>query len=171
MTDRIMARFMGVMPPGFLTLTASLYLPLAENGAVTPEDESRGVRLLRDLRWNADRHLDSASDAATRELITQKAALVEALRSAPERAEQDSNPTRSRLRFNENYERFRQMQEVNRRLAEKAASLSERTSAELSLIRRELATHSLLHDREFAFSLYPEDKLRRLMGSLSAESR
>ena len=49
MTDRIMARFMGVMPPGFLTLTASLYLPLAENGAVTPEDESRHVRLLRDL--------------------------------------------------------------------------------------------------------------------------
>ncbi|HEV8002558.1 MAG TPA: hypothetical protein VGP63_21910 [Planctomycetaceae bacterium] len=166
MTDRIMARFMGVTPPGFLTLTASLYLPLAENGAVTPEDESRRVRLLRDLRWNADRHLDAASDAETRELMTQKSALVAALRSVPERAELQRNPKQSRLRFNENFERFRQMQEINRRLADKAAPLSERTFRELSLIRRGLATHSLLHDREFAFSLYPEDRLRRLMGSL-----
>jgi hypothetical protein len=173
MTDRIMCRFLGVTPPGFLTLTASLYLPLAENGAVTSEDEARRVRLLRELRWNADRHLGADGDAQTRELIAQKAALVEALRSAPQQAARDAstNPTRSRLRSNENFERFRRMQEINRRLAEKAAPLSERTSGELTSIRRGLATHSLLHDREFAFCLYPEDKLRRLMGSLSTVSR
>jgi hypothetical protein len=63
------------------------------------------------------------------------------------------------------------MQEVNRRLAEKAAPLAQRVSEELAQIRRRLATHSLLHDREFAFSLYPEDKLRRLMASLFAVGR
>jgi hypothetical protein len=173
MTDRIMARFMGVTPPGFLTLTASLYLPLAESGSVTAEDESRHVRLLRELRWNADRHLDATSDPETRELIARKAALVAALRSAPVPAESDAtnSSTRSSHHSNENFERFRQMQEVNRRLAEKAEPQSQRTSDELTVIRRRLATHSLLHDREFAFCLYPEDKLRRLMGSLFASDR
>jgi hypothetical protein len=58
------------------------------------------------------------------------------------------------------------MQELNRRLSEKAGPLAQRVSDELAQVRRRLATHSLLHDREFAFGLYPEDKLRRLMGSL-----
>jgi hypothetical protein len=165
MTDRIMCRFLGVTPPGFLTLTASLYLPLAERASVTAEDESRRVRLLRDLRWNADRHLDATSDAEARELIAQKSVLVEALRSG---SGAPGASVHSRHHYNENFERFRQMQDINRRLAEKAAPLSQRTSDELSSIRRRLATYSLLHDREFAFCLYPEDKLRRLMGSLSA---
>ncbi len=165
MTDRIMARFLGVTPPGFLTLTASLYLPLAESGSVTAEDESRRVRLLRELRWNADRHLDASGDAETRELMAQKAALVAAMDSAQASTQSGADPVNGR------FERFRQMQELNRRLAEKAAPLAERVSDELAQVRRRLATHSLLHDREFAFSLYPEDKLRRLMGSLFTADR
>jgi hypothetical protein len=185
MTDRIMSRFVGVTPPGFLTLTASLYLPLSESGAVTAEEESRHVRQLRDLRWNADRQLDrireraersalglssldASADAETRALIAQKAALVAALNSARSQSESDAaaKRTRSRTHSSENFERFRQMQELNRRLSEKAGPLAQRVSDELAQVRRRLATHSLLHDREFAFGLYPEDKLRRLMGSL-----
>jgi hypothetical protein len=167
MTDRIMCRFLGVLPPGFLTLTASLYLPLAENGEVTADDEQRRVRLLRELRWNADRHLATGADAETRELIARKAALVTAFDSAESASGSATNkPARASRHSSENFERFRQMQDVNRRLSEKAALLTERASDELTQIRRGLATHSLLHDREFAFSLYPEDKLRRLMGSL-----
>ena len=64
---------------GFLTLTASLYLPLAEKGSVSAEDETRRVRLLRELRWNADRHLASSGDAETRDLIAQKSALLAAM--------------------------------------------------------------------------------------------
>jgi hypothetical protein len=168
MTDRIISRFLGVTPPDFLTLTASLYLPLAETGSVTAADESRRVRLLRELRWNADRHLDATRDAETRELIAGKAALVAALGSAPTAAESDAPASRRRDRSNGNFERFRQMQDLNRRLAEKAAPLTQRATDELTQIRRGLATHLVLHDREFAFSLYPEDKLRRLMGSLFA---
>jgi hypothetical protein len=190
MTDRIMCRFMGVTPPGFLTLTASLYPPLSENGSITAEDESRHVRLLRDLRWNADRQLesireraerraldlsrlDASADDETRALIAQKSALIAALNSARSQSELDAADKRTRFRTHssENFERFRQMQELNRRLAEKAGPLAQRVSDELAQIRRSLATHSLLHDREFPFCLYPEDKLRRLMGSLSTSGR
>jgi hypothetical protein len=167
MTDRIMARFLGVSPPGFLTLTASLYLPPAENGAVTAEDESRLVRLLRELRWNADRHLEVSADSETRELIAKKAELESQLGAARAKSKTStSEPVRSRTYSSENFERFREMQETNHRLAEKAAPLTQRASEELAQVRRRLASHSLLHDREFAFSLYPEDKLRRLMASL-----
>jgi hypothetical protein len=164
MTDRIMARFLGVTPPGFLTLTASLYLPLADGDSVTAEDQARLVRLVRDLRWNADRYLDGDSDTEARELIAQKAALRSAL-SSNQKIDVSSRPE-SHNRLSENFEGFREMQELNRRLADKAATLRERASAELSQVRRRLATHSLLNDREFAFLLYPEDKLRRLMDLL-----
>jgi hypothetical protein len=190
MTDRIMSRFVGVTPPGFLTLTASLYLPLSENGSVTAEEESRHVRQLRDLRWNADRQLDSireraerraldlpsrdaSADPETRALIAQKSALIAAFNSARSQSESDAaaGRTRSRTHSSANFERFRQMQELNRRLSEKAGPLAQRVSDELAQIRRRLATHSLLHDREFAFGLYPEDKLRRLVGSLFTANR
>jgi len=168
MTDRIMSRFIGVSPPGFMTLTASLYLPLAENGLVTAEDEARYVRRLRELRWNADRHLNTSGDAETRDLMAQKAALIVSLNSAKQTS---ARPSYSHSYTSENFERFRQMQDLNCRLAEKAAPLSQSVSNELAEIRRRLGTHSLLHDREFAFSLYPEDKLRRLMGSLLTVGR
>jgi hypothetical protein len=167
MTDRIMCRFLGVTPPGFLTLTASLYLPLTEKGSVSTEDETRRVRLLRELRWNADRHLASTGDAEARELIAQKSALLSAMTASSAIPQSDqASHARPFRQPTGNFERFRQMQDINHRLAEKAASLTTDASDELSQIRRRLATHSLLHDREFAFSLYPEDKLRQLMGSL-----
>ncbi len=172
MTDRIMCRFLGVTPPGFLTLTASLYLPLAEKSPASTNDEARRVRLLRELRWNADRHLATAGDAETRELIAQKSALLAAMAADSGTSQADQAAAARRFRhLAGNFERFRQMQELNRRLAEKAASLSTGVSDELTQVRRSLATHSLLHDREFAFGLYPEDKLRKLMGSLYDANR
>ena len=46
------------------------------------------------------------------------------------------------------------------------ADQEQRAAEELAEIRQQLAVNAQLQDREYAFCLYPADKLRRLMASL-----
>jgi hypothetical protein len=163
MTDRILARFFGVPAPGFLTMTATLHASLAEPFPVVHEDESRILRLLRDLRWNPDRHVAADDDPEAARLIAEKAALVAALRST-------NGPRGTRrarhARSASNFERFKRIHEVNRRLTAFAEDQEQSASQELAEIRRQLAADAILQDREYSFCLYPAAKLRRLMASL-----
>ena len=54
--DEIARRFFGIEPPGFLTLSMTLWLGLPADPA-TPADLAGVERGLRDLRFNPDRHL------------------------------------------------------------------------------------------------------------------
>jgi hypothetical protein len=162
MTDRILSRFFGVPVPGFLTMTATLYPSLAEPFRVAPEDETRIQRLLRDLRWNPDRHVAADRPEVAR-LIAEKRTLVAELQSIDE----PCCTRRARHAHSlENFKRFKRIHEINRQLAAFAADQERRASEELIEIRRQLEANSVLEDREYAFCLYPPGKLRRLMASL-----
>jgi hypothetical protein len=163
MTDRILARFFGVSAPGFLTMTATLHASLAEPFPVVQEDESRIMRLLRDLRWNPERHVPGDDDPEAARLISEKSALVAALGSKNgARGTRRSRHARSAS----NFERFKRIHEVNRRLTAFAADQEQRATEELTEIRRQLAADAVLQDREYSFCLYSAAKLRRLMASL-----
>ncbi len=162
MTDRILTRFFGVPVPGFLTMTATLHASLAEPFPVAPEDETRIQRLLRDLRWNPDRHVPPDHPESAR-LIAEKKTLVDELQSFDE----PCCTRRARhARSLDNFKRFKRIHEINRQLAAFAADQERRASEELLEIRRQLAANAVLQDREYAFCLYPPGKLRRLMASL-----
>jgi hypothetical protein len=163
MTDRILSRFFGVPVPGFLTLTATLYAELTQPFSVAPEDAARLQRLLRDLRWNPDRHLTPDHNAEVSGLIDEKQSLVSAMKSAD-----DPCATRRARRARSlcNFERYKRIHEINNRLAKFVADQEQRATEELAEIRRQLAVNAQLQDREYAFCLYPADKLRRLMASL-----
>lgn len=163
MTDRILARFFGVPAPGFLTMTATLHASLADPFKVAPEDEARILRLLRDLRWNPDRHMSAEDRPEAARLIAEKQTLVAALKSADRpRGTRRVRHTRSLS----NFERFKRIHAVNRRLTTFAADQEQSASDELAEIRRQLAADAVLVDREYSFTLYPAGKLRRLMASL-----
>jgi hypothetical protein len=163
MTDRILSRFFGVPVPGFLTLTATLYAGLAEASSVAPEDAARIQRLLRDLRWNPDRHLTPDHNPEVSSLIAEKQSLVSAMKSPD-----DPCATRRARRARSlcNFERYKQIHEINNCLGKFVAGQELRAADDLADIRRQLAINAQLQDREYAFSLYPADKLRRLMASL-----
>jgi hypothetical protein len=162
MTDRILTRFFGVPVPGFLTMTATLHASLAQPFPVAPEDETRIQRLLRDLRWNPDRHVPPDHPEAAR-LIAEKKTLVDELQSTDE----PCCTRRARhARSLDNFKRFKRIHEINRQLAAFAADQERRASEELLEIRRQLAANAVLQDREYSFCLYPPGKLRRLMASL-----
>ncbi len=96
-------------------------------------------------------------------LIAEKKTLVAALQSA----DGPHGTRRARhARSLSNFERFKRIHEVNRRLTTFAADQERSASDELTEIRRQMAANAILQDREYSFGLYPSEKLRRLMASL-----
>lgn len=159
MTDQIMQRFFEVEPPAFLTMSATLHLPIAAPYEVTAEDEQRLKRELRDVRFNADRHdLGPAAEP----LIAEKRSLI-----AAQLAARTNGLTRRqrRLRSRENQQRYRRLQEVNEQLSSLASGQREDLLEQLREVQRQLAVNRVLLDREFPYCLYPPQMLREFFAS------
>lgn len=163
MTDRIIERFFGIAPPSYLTMSATMHLPLAEAYDVRPADETRLQGLLRDLHYNADRHLAPGRSAQADALIAQKRQLVAEQHAA---ADGDLSRRERRQRTRENFDRYRQLQEVNTRLSDLAGSERRLLQDELATLRQQLQANAVLQNREFSFSLFPAEKLRPFMTNL-----
>ncbi len=155
LADTIIERFFGLRPPGFLTLTGTLRLPVAarfvEAGRVA---ELR--RLLRDLEYNPDRHLAHGlrSDSAVRPLVVEKARLIG-----------ERPPLRSERRS-----RFERLRQINGSLAAFVADERVAAQSSLSAAEADAAAMEILKGRDWAFCVYPEDSLRRFMRTVSREA-
>jgi hypothetical protein len=157
-TDRIITRFFGLPAPRFLTLSCTLHLPIGRPFDVTADDERQLRERLRDLTYNADRHLaDSGPEFAA--LAAEKRALI----IQEHRRERGGTRSKRRDRSPENRPRFRRLREINARLSESAAARRDQLEGELQAVRSELAANRILQSREFPFVLYPEDKLRQFL--------
>ena len=73
--DEIARRFFGIEPPGFLTVSMTLWLGLPSEPA-TRQDLSGIERALRDLQFNPDRHLSEPLDDEIRKIIETKRAAI-----------------------------------------------------------------------------------------------
>ena len=170
LTDRIIARFFGIAPPAFSTVSASLFLPFAEPFDVTRDDERRLVTLLRDLEQNPQRHLEasSQSDPELARLLREKADLI---------AEQDKSGSaqglskrQRRERSSDNGRRFARLRQITTELSSRLDHQRDRAREELTGVRRRLKANQVLASREFSFALYPEEKLRGFLSVLRGES-
>lgn len=163
MTDRLICRFYNLPAPGFLTLSATVLLPLAQSWPAAPDDIARLRRQLRDLDYNAERYLTPPQDSGTQRLIEEKATLI-----AEENARPTSGHSRSERRrmSRDNYRRYRRLQEINRRLSQEVDDQRRLLQSELEQTRHELAANALLNSREYSFALYPAEKLRPFMMTL-----
>jgi hypothetical protein len=157
MTDQIIREFYGLEPPMFLTMSATLHVPLAEPFNTTQEDRLRVERLLRDLTFNADRHdLGPEADA----LISEKHQLI----IEQENAQTEGLTRRERAaRRPANRARYERLSQINEQLAALADRQREAATCELEQIDRELLANRLLQSREFSFALYPADVLREFL--------
>lgn len=163
MTDRIIARFFGIEPPPFQMATATLRLPIAGIPAVTAENVRLLRQKLRDMQFNAERHVP-----ADPSLVEQKRRLVELQHARP--AAGLTKRERHERRTG-NRERYRQLRDVERVLAAEAVSERQRLSVELANLEQQRAAKSLLESREFAYCLYPADTLRELMSQVTSLAR
>jgi len=144
-TDLMIRRFFGIEPPKYMTVTATLRLPIDKGDAPNGEASIVSDRL-RQLTYHPERFLDSTGNGG------ELAKLVDTKRgwiSTPQ--------TRENAR-----QRCRAIRDTNEALASHLGP----QRAELQL-RREAIAHfgrarTILDSREYAFCLYPERTLRRL---------
>jgi hypothetical protein len=144
-TEALIERFFGFKPPGSMTLTATLRLPVKRQ-AVTPDDARRVEHELRELTYHPERYLGADGDAEATSLASQKRQWIQTT-PTPEGAKQ----------------RCRAIRQLNERLQSHVALKRAELLSERERIARGLHTEKILASREYAFCLYPAESLRRLM--------
>jgi hypothetical protein len=154
LTDMLIQRFFEREPPGFLTVSATLLLPVARP-QVGREDLRRAEQQLRELRFHPERHLDGVRpglDPQVSELVAEKRRWIQ------------THPPRGAGRA-----RHEAIERVNQALAPRVRIARERLLQERDDIRTLLKHHSILASREYAFCLFPESYLQSALRGLLAE--
>ncbi|MFG0333209.1 MAG: hypothetical protein ACF8TS_07600 [Maioricimonas sp. JB049] len=161
MTDRIVETFFEIRPPRFMTLSATLYLPLGGGHPVTSEDLRKLRADLRDLQYNAERYGLAGDDV--QELVREKQALLqEQQQSRPEGLSK-----RERLaRRQQNRARHRRLKQISSELASRAGAEREQIERQIAETEARLAANEILCSREYSWSLFPAESLRELFGQL-----
>lgn len=149
-TDLLIERFFGLKAPCYLTLTATLRLPIASS-AVTAAD-ARGIdHELRELVYHPERFVDASTDGAAAALVHEKR---EWIATAP-------TAENARLRCH----KIRGINEaLQPRLAEARDQLLQRRERMAGVLRAQ----AILNSREYAFCLYPPAALKELLHSADA---
>lgn len=143
LTDEIIRRFYCLEPPGFLTLSATLHLPLP-TFPIRLEQYRQLAHRLRDLEYNPHRHLPATVSTEVSRLVQDKQSWI------------DRAPAASAGRK----ERFRAIRSINEKLHSQVADQEDALRRELACRERQLAANAILQRRDYAFCLFPEAKLR-----------
>jgi len=151
-TDLVIRRFFGVEPPGYLTVTATLQLPIQRPAAPAGAWRELNGRL-RELEFHPERFVEAPSNGARRDaafsgLIAEKRHWV----AAP--------VTREIAR-----RRCRAIRQANQAMQPWLASLRNQWLAEREQLAARLDGENILGSREYAFCLYPEASLRELLAA------
>jgi hypothetical protein len=146
LTDELIRRFYGAEPPGFLVLSATLWLPLGPPPAADLAGERRRLaRDVRDVYWNPQRHLgDAGRDRALAEWAAEKADWI---------ARRPQTPAHRR-------HRFQVLRDLTERLRQPLGAQAEALAQELARCDRLLAAEAVLRRRDYSFCLYPAAVLR-----------
>ena len=144
-TDLLISRFFGIKPPCYMTLTATLRLPI-ERPAVSQDDARRLDQELRALAYHPERFLDGTSDQVTAALVRDKRRWI------------DTAPTveNSRLRG----DRIRM---ANAGMQSHVEPARQSLLTEREGLASTLRAQGILASREYAFCLYPAEELQALM--------
>ncbi len=144
-TDLLIERFFGLKPPGYMALTATLRLPIAREEIT--QDDARGIdHQIRALTYHPERFLDPAANGEIAVLVHEKRQWIA------------TTPTHDNARL-----RCRAIRGVNEALQTRVAAERQHLMETRTKIAGMLRAQGILASREYAFCLYPEEPLRRLM--------
>lgn len=141
--DEVFRGFFGIEPPGFLTLSLTLWPGLPDDPA-TPGRLREVEAGIRDLTFNPDRHLpDPAPEGARAALEAKRGAVKGPLESRRDRIS-----------------RYFSIRRANEELGAFVSADRDVLAAEAERLQAGLARNGLARSREFAAVLHPVDRLR-----------
>lgn len=143
-TDLLVERFFGLKPPGYLTLTATLRLPI-DYEVVTSDDARQVNQQLRELAYHPERSLGQGDgEAAT--LVRQKQTWIETPRT-----------------YDNAIARHNGIELANQRLQDWLSEERRQLLDRRDHIAAAGRAQAILNSREYAFCLYPQELLQQLM--------
>jgi hypothetical protein len=150
-TSALIARFFGLEPPAFLTVSGTLHLPVPHHEGV--DDEVRRLRdRLRRLEFQPERYLNGLGAAGDVDIST-----------ARNLAEQKWGGIDKEV-TQENYrERFVAIRRLNERLQTWVEPIRHETLHSLKSAEQAAAASSILTWREYGFCLFPGEELREFL--------
>lgn len=158
MGDEVVRRFFGIEPPGYLTLSMTLWLNLGTDPA-SLERLHTVDHALRDLTFNPDRHLEPAAAAETAHWIDAKRAAI-------------AGPVET---HRERVERFAELRRCNEAMQPWVEQARKRLLDERARVRSGLSRNALARNREYSLVLHSERRLRHAMAQVgpvgAAQSR
>ena len=145
-TDALIERWLGLEPPGFIVLTATLHLPLPHFPTL-PEERHAAERKVRDIKWNPQRYLSESSRQLpeVRQLVSEKEKLM---RTKP------AGKSERKAWF---HDLCRLTEQLRPYVAEEVAA----AERDLEHRMREATANEALVRRDFAWCMFPEDVLKR----------
>jgi hypothetical protein len=155
-TDDLVREFFVVEPPGFITCSATLFLPI-DVEASRRDDLRRLRRDLRDARYNPERHMDDETRRSGRveDLVGGKRRLIERNAELREQCALDGGPQVHR-------ERREIFTDIRRRNAELATLIEggiDSLTREIDRVARHVGDREAVQQRDYSFVLYPEKQL------------
>lgn len=145
--DEIMRRFLGIEPPGFLTVSMTLWLGLPHDDT-SPRDLAALDRQLRDLQFNPDRHLSEPLSEEARSWIRAKGQAIAG----------------SVATHRDRTVRCQTIRRCNHALQPVIEEERVKLSAMRFAVGERVRSNQLAANREFAFVLHSSARLRRLFG-------
>jgi hypothetical protein len=140
LTDEIVRRFLGIKAPAFMTLSATILLPLRHDD-VRADDLRRLEQQLRELEFHPEKHAPPSELAE--QLAADKRHWIDAA----------VTPAQRKLRH-------QKLAAIGRRFQPLVEPLRKRLLVERDELVLRLQNARLLAARDFAFCLYPEETLR-----------
>jgi hypothetical protein len=150
LTDRILERFFGIEPPGYLMASGTLRLPVAQRSS---DGKLRDLRhRLRELDFQPERFLADGANAS----IDSSAALVQLI--AEKHRWIATSPTLANGR-----ERCRSIRKINQELQPAVSGLRDSWSAEMARLGAQEQWEAIFASRDYAFSLFPQSTLTNFL--------
>jgi hypothetical protein len=153
-TDVLIERWLGIAPPSYLTVSATLLLPI-ERPRVTPDDLRRARREARELTFHPETRLEQMESKA--DPPPWSAAV------ANKRAAIATEPTRTTAK-----QRCRAIRQANQTMQGWLAEERARVDRDCRNLAEQLRSEGVLASREFAFCLYPRARLRDFLLEIGA---
>ncbi len=152
-TDEVIRLFFREEAPAYVTLSATLYLPLRAR-PTEPADIGKLKMLLRDMKWNPDRHPSGVAEADEE--------LAAFSRAKTELIARDAATRQARQ------EKFHAIRALNRWMRRLVEGQIEAVAARLDRAEQDLRFNAVVRDRDYPFCLYPRHRIGQLFKEAEA---
>ncbi len=161
MTDALIAGFYQASPPPYAVISATLHLPLGGREEDTRLRLGENSQALWALEHNPEKFLAQLS-VTEQQLVQEKLRLIQELRTA---SGPDAQAPTGAAR-DANRRRYQRLHEITGHLQPSVSPAREQLAARRAEMLSELRAQRILTSREFAWALFPSEKLRGFLQQL-----